>query len=152
MNEAERHITTIHLRPFSWSCRRLATHEAAYQCVTDTDETGTVKTFDVCGFCGKQFERGVDPPSSLAVHVEVDHKLHECKASAKKFYREDMFGQHLKLSHAAEAGVWLKFLENACKAQEKAAELPTAHAQTASASNSVPHTSSMLNPGQIKQE
>ncbi|EPE07124.1 zinc c2h2 finger domain containing protein [Ophiostoma piceae UAMH 11346] len=151
MNEAERHITTIHLRPFSWSCRRLATHEAAYQCVTDTDETGAVKTYDVCGFCGKQFERGVDPPGALAVHVEVDHKLHECKASAKKFYREDMFGQHLKLSHAAEAGVWLKFLENACKADEKAAELPGGNGPAASAMMSL-GTSSMLSPDQIKRE
>lgn len=135
MNEAERHITTIHLRPFSWSCRRLATPLLAFQRVSD----GTT-AYDVCGFCGRQFERpaslsanGGDGSSvantnernahdqALTLHIEVDHKLHDCKASAKKFYREDMFGQHLKLSHAAEPGVWLKYLENACKAEEKEA-------------------------------
>ncbi|CAK7222074.1 hypothetical protein SBRCBS47491_004746 [Sporothrix bragantina] len=127
MNEAERHITTIHLRPFSWSCRRLATPLLAFQRVSDDTES-----YDVCGFCGKQFRRPPDEAtflpgdsndyadeSQLVAHVEVDHRLHECKASAKKFYREDMFGQHLKLSHAAEPGVWLKYLENACKAEEK---------------------------------
>ncbi|KAL1890239.1 hypothetical protein Sste5346_008393 [Sporothrix stenoceras] len=130
MNEAERHITTIHLRPFSWSCRRLATPLLAFQRVSD----GTT-AYDVCGFCGRQFERPTPPSfndgadgavtnahtAMLTSHIEVDHKLHDCKASAKKFYREDMFGQHLKLSHAAEPGVWLKFLENACKAEEKEA-------------------------------
>ncbi|ERS95496.1 hypothetical protein HMPREF1624_08012 [Sporothrix schenckii ATCC 58251] len=134
MNEAERHITTIHLRPFSWSCRRLATPLLAFQRVSD----GTT-TYDVCGFCGRQFQRPASLSSNsggdsvagandktahdqaLTLHIEVDHKLHDCKASGKKFYREDMFGQHLKLSHAAEPGVWLKYLENACKAEEKEA-------------------------------
>ncbi|KIH95155.1 c2h2 finger domain containing protein [Sporothrix brasiliensis 5110] len=134
MNEAERHITTIHLRPFSWSCRRLATPLLAFQRVSD----GTT-TYDVCGFCGRQFQRPASLSSNsggdsvagandkaahdqaLTLHIEIDHKLHDCKASAKKFYREDMFGQHLKLSHAAEPGVWLKYLENACKAEEKEA-------------------------------
>ncbi|CAK7272065.1 hypothetical protein SEPCBS57363_004942 [Sporothrix epigloea] len=125
MNEAERHITTIHLRPHSWSCRRLATPLSAFQRVSDGTES-----YDVCGFCGKQFRHTSDSADTvelgeyadkaqLLAHIEVDHKLHDCKASAKKFYREDMFGQHLKLSHAAESGLWLKYIENTCKAEEK---------------------------------
>ncbi|OAA57505.1 c2h2 finger domain containing protein [Niveomyces insectorum RCEF 264] len=128
MNEAERHITTIHLRPFSWSCKRLGMPLQAYQCLSD----GTM-SYDVCGFCGRQFPRPApdndesdnnDPSHQrhadmLTAHVEVHHKLRDCKASGKKFYREDMFGQHLKLSHAAEPGIWLKYLENVCKAEEK---------------------------------
>ena len=149
MNEAERHITTIHLRPFSWSCRRLVTPLLAFQRVSDGTES-----YAVCGFCGKQFRRPVNEEaasagtgggggggltaaaateqgdyadeSQLVAHVEVDHKLHDCKASAKKFYREDMFGQHLKLSHAAEPGVWLKYLENTCKAEEKEGQVSNA--------------------------
>lgn len=131
MNEAERHITTIHLRPFSWSCRRLATPLLAFQRVSNGTEL-----YDVCGFCGKQFRRlpeeggaaaaaDYTTETQLLVHIEIDHKLHDCKASAKKFYREDMFGQHLKLSHAAEPGVWLKYLENACKAEEKEGQAAT---------------------------
>ncbi len=147
MNEAERHITTIHLRPFSWSCRRLATPLQAFQCVSD----GTT-SYDVCGFCGRQFERTASDDGGagdaqqaqqtqhaerLSQHVEVDHKLHECKASGKKFYREDMFGQHLKLSHAAEPGIWLKYLENSCKAEEKEGAAVATAATAAAADNDV---------------
>ncbi|CAK7275245.1 hypothetical protein SEPCBS119000_006596 [Sporothrix epigloea] len=144
MNEAERHITTIHLRPYSWSCRRLATPLSAFQRVSDGTES-----YDVCGFCGKQFRRSIDEVTNsntiqfggstdqaqLLAHIEVDHKLHDCKASAKKFYREDMFGQHLKLSHAAESGMWLKHIENACKVEEK--EVLMSDAMASVSSNSV---------------
>jgi len=120
MNEAERHINTIHLRPFSWSCAKLGSPLSAFQRITAGQDV-----FDVCGFCGREFKRseGGEVPTEadsdrLVVHAQVDHKMGECNA-AKKFYREDLFGQHLKASHAAEPGVWMKSLENACKTEEK---------------------------------
>ncbi len=122
MNEAERHINTIHLRPYSWSCSNLTTPMMAFQATT----TGS-DVFDVCGYCGREFSRpekgdplaGPDNTEHLVLHLRSQHKLGECNAT-KKFFREDLFGQHLKSSHAAESGVWMKCLENACKTEESA--------------------------------
>jgi len=119
MNEAERHINTIHLRPYSWSCGKLESPLQAFQCVTSGSDI-----FDVCGFCGHEFKRssGDEPLADedterLVLHLQTQHKVGECN-TAKKFFREDLFGQHLKSSHAAEPGVWMKCLENACKTDE----------------------------------
>ncbi len=122
MNEAERHINTIHLRPYSWSCSRLGSPMMAFQ-----TRTLGVDVFDICGFCGYEFQRpeSTDPlmtdedTERLVLHLRGQHKLGECNPT-KKFFREDLFGQHLKSSHAAEPGLWMKCLENACKADENA--------------------------------
>ncbi len=118
MNEAERHINTIHLRPYSWSCSRLESPLMAFQ-----TRTFGADVFDICGFCGLEFKRPqnddplADDTEGLMLHLRSQHKLGECNPT-KKFFREDLFGQHLKTSHAAEPGVWMKCLENACKADE----------------------------------
>ncbi len=119
MKEAERHITTIHLRPHSWSCANLANPLQAFQCANTE-----AYAFSSCGFCGQEFRRsGVDAPltdaesEQLLAHMQATHAFGEC-TKAKKFYREDLFRQHLKTSHAAESGKWIKFLEKACRADE----------------------------------
>jgi hypothetical protein len=119
MNEAERHINTIHLRPYSWSCTKLESPLKAFQRVVLGADV-----YDVCGFCGHEFKRDgsgdtlSDADSErLLLHAKGEHKMGECNA-AKKFYREDLFGQHLKASHGAEPGAWMKCLENACKTEE----------------------------------
>ncbi|KAL2160967.1 hypothetical protein VTH06DRAFT_8679 [Thermothelomyces fergusii] len=116
--EAERHLNAIHLKADFWSCRALedplrAYHAQSYQ--------GT--TWDVCGFCGGGFVRkdgggGGGVPvvdrAELVAHVESVHRVSDCDRN-KKFYRADNFRQHLKNTHVALPGKWLKALENACR-------------------------------------
>ncbi|AEO54510.1 hypothetical protein MYCTH_2297159 [Thermothelomyces thermophilus ATCC 42464] len=114
--EAERHLNAIHLKADFWSCKALedplqAYHTQSYQ--------GT--TWDVCGFCGGEFVRkdgddGVPAldRAELVAHVESVHRISDCDRN-KKFYRADNFRQHLKNTHVALPGRWLKALENACR-------------------------------------
>jgi len=81
--------------------------------------------WDVCGFCGGEFARGEtgEPDrAELAAHVESVHRVAECDRN-KKFYRADNFRQHLKNTHVALPGKWLKALERACRCtKEEGAE------------------------------
>lgn len=90
--------------------------------------------WDVCGFCGGGFarnhskgnsdENGViggdsneatpEHKAELVSHLESVHKIGECDRN-KKFYRADNFRQHLKNTHVAKPGKWLKTLERVCR-------------------------------------
>lgn len=73
--------------------------------------------WDVCGLCGGEFARkegGLADRDELVAHAESVHKIGECDRN-KKFYRADNFRQHLKNTHVALPGKWLKALERACR-------------------------------------
>lgn len=122
-NEAERHLTSLHLRPHSWSCAALSSYEAAFHPSTSsTDQTLNGSSYDACGFCGKEFPNLPAPEWNKRIdHLTVTHKFRECN-HAKKFYRADHFRQHLKHSHAGTSGKWTNTLENACMKEEPIAE------------------------------
>ncbi|KAK4161230.1 Fez family zinc finger protein 2 [Cladorrhinum sp. PSN259] len=123
--EAERHINAIHLKSDSWSCKPL--HDdpllAFYSEVYHGDQV-----WDVCAYCGGGFIRkgpaGLlvpihDTPDDedkkvLIAHLEKVHKLADCDRQ-KNFYRADNFRQHLKNTHVAKPGKWLKVLEKVCR-------------------------------------
>ncbi|EGS23696.1 uncharacterized protein CTHT_0003940 [Thermochaetoides thermophila DSM 1495] len=127
--EAERHINAIHLKSDSWSCKALENCLLAFQ-----SETFNGVVWDVCGFCGGGFarnhskgnsdENGViggdsneatpEHKAELVSHLESVHKIGECDRN-KKFYRADNFRQHLKNTHVAKPGKWLKTLERVCR-------------------------------------
>ncbi|KAK3311068.1 uncharacterized protein B0T15DRAFT_386282 [Chaetomium strumarium] len=109
--EAERHMNAIHVKSDFWSCKALEDSLLAY----DT-ETVDGAAWDVCGFCGFGFlrENGAVDREKLVNHVEVTHRIGECDRS-KNFYRADNFRQHLKNTHAATPGRWLKGLEHVCR-------------------------------------
>lgn len=128
--EAERHINAIHLKSDSWSCKALENPILAFQ-----SETFNGVVWDVCGFCGGGFARkgagagagreGDETATrenqeeerhhtELVTHLEVVHKIGECDRN-KKFYRADNFRQHLKNTHVAKPGKWLKALERVCR-------------------------------------
>lgn len=82
-------------------------------------EDGTA--YDICGFCGGGFPRNLDSPdgeerraSELVAHLEDIHHYGECNRE-KEFYRVDNFRQHLKTTHVAKQGKWLKDLEARCR-------------------------------------
>ncbi|KAK0718983.1 hypothetical protein B0T21DRAFT_295704 [Apiosordaria backusii] len=134
--EAERHINAIHLKSESWSCKALVHPLLAFH--TETFPNGAV--WDVCGFCGGGFARKpsavknelisisslsasiteVDAESherdeaELISHLERVHKFGECDRE-KHFYRADNFRQHLRNTHIAKPGKWLKVLEGVCR-------------------------------------
>ncbi|KAK4153147.1 hypothetical protein C8A00DRAFT_15600 [Chaetomidium leptoderma] len=109
--EAERHINAIHLKSDFWSCKALEDPLLAYH-----PRTYHGVVWDVCGFCGGEFARkdGVVDRSELVVHVETVHTIAQCDRN-KKFYRADNFRQHLKNTHVALPGKWLKALERTCR-------------------------------------
>jgi hypothetical protein len=116
MNEAERHYNAVHLRPFSWSCTKLETPLSAFHCRTSNSLVSYV-----CGFCGRTFHR--EPSAAVTIgqeldelvdHVKADHNFGSC-VSGKRFFRQDHFAAHLKASHRAERGAWLKVLVEFCK-------------------------------------
>ncbi|KAL2024247.1 hypothetical protein VTK56DRAFT_9403 [Thermocarpiscus australiensis] len=109
--EAERHINAIHLKSDSWSCKVLENALLAFQ-----PETFNGVVWDICGFCGGGFARKGDvaDQSELVTHLEAVHKIGECDRN-KKFYRADNFRQHLKNTHVAKPGNWLKVLERVCR-------------------------------------
>jgi hypothetical protein len=111
--EAERHLNAIHLNSDFWSCKALEDPLLAYHA-----QTYQGATWDVCGFCGGEFARkdgGAAPDrDELVAHVESVHRIAECDHE-KKFYRADNFRQHLKNTHVALPGKWLKALERACR-------------------------------------
>ncbi|KAL2752405.1 hypothetical protein ACRALDRAFT_2029655 [Sodiomyces alcalophilus JCM 7366] len=124
-NEAERHQNSLHVRPHSWSCSALTSHERAFH-----ESTNRPGEADTCGYCGEEFPRSGRPlvPSAprqvtgqdledRARHLQEVHKFRECNSS-KKFYRADHFRQHLKHSHAGTSGKWTNMLENACMMEE----------------------------------
>lgn len=51
-------------------------------------------------------------------HIQEDHEFGKCNRS-KKFFRAWHFRQHLKQSHKAPSGKWIKLLENACMTVEE---------------------------------
>ncbi|AEO65531.1 uncharacterized protein THITE_2112620 [Thermothielavioides terrestris NRRL 8126] len=109
--EAERHINAIHVKSDFWSCKGLENPLLAFH--ADVCE-GVV--WDLCGFCGGGFARTADgqrDEASLVDHVESVHHVGQCDRN-KNFYRADNFRQHLRNSHAAATGKWLKTLERAC--------------------------------------
>jgi len=78
-------------------------------------------TYDICGFCGGGFIQNTDltdgeerRASELVVHLEKVHHYGECNRE-KEFYRVDNFRQHLKTTHVAKQGKWLKGLEAKCR-------------------------------------
>ncbi|ROT38272.1 hypothetical protein SODALDRAFT_360624 [Sodiomyces alkalinus F11] len=126
-NEAERHQNSLHVRPHSWSCSALTSHERAFH-----ESTNRPGEADTCGYCGEEFPRSgraVVPSAPRQVtsqnleerarHLQEVHKFRECNSS-KKFYRADHFRQHLKHSHSGMSGKWTNMLENACMMEEDA--------------------------------
>jgi hypothetical protein len=109
--EAERHINAIHLKSDSWSCKAFEDALVAFQ-----SESFNGVVWDVCGFCGGGFARKGDSvdQAELISHLESVHKIGECDRN-KKFYRADNFRQHLKNTHVAKPGKWLKALERVCR-------------------------------------
>ncbi|KAM7213541.1 Fez family zinc finger protein 2 [Rhypophila decipiens] len=121
--EAERHINAIHLKSDFWSCDVLRNPILAFHC----EVLGNSK-YDVCGFCGGEFQRAM--PSDLDLggsiahsginefeliqHLDEVHKRGVCNLE-RRFYRVDNFRQHLKTAHFAKTGRWLKVLERNCR-------------------------------------
>ncbi|KAL2266674.1 hypothetical protein VTJ83DRAFT_6026 [Remersonia thermophila] len=128
--EAERHLNAIHLKSDFWSCKALenplhayhTTSRKSHQPADTNDSSGrTSMVLDVCGFCGGEFPRRVaeggetyQNTKELIAHVESVHRIRECDGN-KKFYRADNFRQHLKNTHVALPGRWLKVLERGCR-------------------------------------
>ncbi|KAK4099402.1 hypothetical protein N658DRAFT_498319 [Parathielavia hyrcaniae] len=123
--ECERHVNAIHLKADFWSCRALEDPLLAYHAQT---YRGVV--FDVCGFCGGEFARrdsdgsgggGLAAPDreALVAHMQSVHRVADCDWN-KKFYRADNFRQHLKNTHVALPGRWLRALERACRSAKEA--------------------------------
>jgi hypothetical protein len=112
--EAERHMNAIHLKADFWSCKALEDPLRAYH----TQSCDGVM-LDVCGFCGGEFVRrdGVADSAELVAHVKSVHRVADCDRN-KKFYRADNFRQHLKNTHVALQGRWLKALERACRSSK----------------------------------
>jgi hypothetical protein len=129
-NELEPHLNAVHLRWYSWSCSALSGYSNAFQNYPrKSNET------DTCGYCGEDFPRsgsGLGVPMATDEdwevrirHLQEIHRFGECN-HAKKFWRRDHFGQHLKHSRFATSGKWRKLLENACMRDEHLLDLPMA--------------------------
>ncbi|KAK4224909.1 Fez family zinc finger protein 2 [Podospora fimiseda] len=120
--EAERHINAIHLKSDSWSCKALSDPLLAFY----SEIYHGTQVWDVCAYCGGGFIRSEKSGSGpiqgileeekkvLVGHLESVHKLGECDRD-KMFYRADNFRQHLKNTHVAKPGKWLKSLEKVCR-------------------------------------
>ena len=126
----EPHLNAVHLRWYSWSCSALSGYSDAFQYYPKkSNET------DTCGYCGEDFPRsgsGLGVPIATEQdwevrirHLQETHRFGECNY-AKKFWRRNHFGQHLKHSHSATSGKWRKLLENACMRDEHLLDLPMA--------------------------
>jgi hypothetical protein len=124
--EAERHINSLHLRRYSWSC-------AAISSFKDVFYPSSTRPHDaeVCGYCGEEVlctgpvdEHGVKIAAQSDCDLRYEHlsKVHNFRQCnlAKKFFRVDHFRQHLKHSHRGVNGNWMKVLENACMEDEQA--------------------------------
>ncbi|KAL1888705.1 hypothetical protein Cpir12675_006070 [Ceratocystis pirilliformis] len=124
-NEAERHQNSLHVRRHSWSCKALDNFNKAFH-----ENLASNGTRDICGYCGKDFERrgffkadgvsrevGEQDREERIHHLQTAHKFRECNSS-KKFFRADHFRQHLKHSHSGTSGKWTNQLENACMRDE----------------------------------
>lgn len=89
-------------------------------------EDGVV--WDICGFCGGGFAQSGDGSAEaedarigeLVGHLEKVHHYGECNRD-KEFFRVDNFRQHLKTTHVAKQGKWLKALEARCRMTRAAA-------------------------------
>ena len=78
-------------------------------------ETHNEVVWDVCGLCGGGFVQGGEGRmGELVGHLEAIHHYGECNRE-KEFYRVDNFRQHLKTTHVAKQGKWLKDLEARCR-------------------------------------
>ncbi|KAI7777892.1 hypothetical protein LA080_002944 [Diaporthe eres] len=113
-DEAERHTNSLHTRSHSWSCSALNSYDRAF-----LDSKSRQGQADTCGFCGVDFDRtgstkyarypSDDDWDKRIAHLQDHHKFRECNLS-KKFYRADHFRMHLKHSHGALAGDWMRYL------------------------------------------
>ncbi|KAK0730161.1 hypothetical protein B0H67DRAFT_474660 [Lasiosphaeris hirsuta] len=115
--EADRHRNAVHIKSDYWTCGALENPLVAFQ-----RETHEGQGWEVCGFCGGGFAQETEASaardkshtSELLVHLESVHHHGECSRE-KKFYRVDNFRQHLKTTHVAKQGNWLKILEGKCR-------------------------------------
>ncbi|KAK3363167.1 hypothetical protein B0T25DRAFT_32047 [Lasiosphaeria hispida] len=115
--EADRHRNAVHIKSDYWTCGALENPLVAFQ-----RETHEERVWEVCGFCGGGFAQETEASaardeshtSELLVHLESVHHHGECSRE-KKFYRVDNFRQHLKTTHVARQGNWLKILEGKCR-------------------------------------
>ncbi|KAL9561287.1 hypothetical protein ACKAV7_014642 [Fusarium commune] len=131
MNEAKRHLNSLHHRRRSWSCSALSGYNCAFY--DSPDQPGQT---DTCCYCGDEFPRSGLGPSTATLsdksahryvtdddwdkrtrHLKQVHRFGECN-SFKKFYRADHFRQHLKHSHTSKSGKWINVLETACMLDE----------------------------------
>lgn len=120
--EADRHTKAVHIKSHYWSCKALENPSVAFH-----QEVYDDGKYDICGFCGGGFPQGLNAPdaeekrtSELVEHLE---KYHYGKCNREKeFYRVDNFRQHLRTTHVAKQGQWLKFLEAKCRMTTNAGE------------------------------
>jgi hypothetical protein len=124
-NEAKRHMKSLHLRHYSWSCSALNSYDRAFH-----ESTRFPGQADTCGYCGEDFQRSgtaTGPERSRVAtdeewderirHLQEAHKFGRCN-STKKFFRADHFRQHLKQIHRGASGKWYNKLEAACMIEE----------------------------------
>jgi hypothetical protein len=108
--EADRHTKAVHIKSHYWTCKAMENPMTAFH--QETYEDGT---YDICGLCGGGFLRAeTDQTGELVSHLEGVRHYGECNRD-KEFYRVDNFRQHLKTTHVAKQGRWLKELEGRCR-------------------------------------
>lgn len=105
----------MHNRSHSWSCSSLGSYERVFY-----DSKSRQGQADTCGFCGVDFDRTAttkyarypsdDDWEKRIAHLKDHHNFRECNLS-KEFYRVDHFRMHLKHSHEALSGDWMRYLE-----------------------------------------
>jgi hypothetical protein len=121
--EADRHTKAVHIKSHYWTCKAMDEPSAVFH--QEVYEDGT---YDICGFCGGGFLRNADGAegqerrvAELVSHLEKVHHFGECNRE-KEFYRVDNFRQHLKTTHVAKQGKWLKDLEAKCRTTTKGSQ------------------------------
>lgn len=107
--EADRHTKAVHIKSHYWTCKAMEDPLVAFH-----QETHNDVVWDVCGLCGGGFVQGEGRAAELLGHLEGIHHYGECNRE-KEFYRVDNFRQHLKTTHEARQGKWLKDLEARCR-------------------------------------
>ncbi|KAK1829411.1 Fez family zinc finger protein 2 [Podospora conica] len=108
--EADRHTKAVHIKSHYWTCKAMENPLVVFH-----QETHNDVVWDVCGLCGGGFvQSGEGRSAELLGHLEGIHHYGECNRE-KEFYRVDNFRQHLKTTHEAKQGKWLKDLEARCR-------------------------------------
>lgn len=114
-NEAKRHRSSQHERPFVWSCSSLMSLDRVF-----FQSTSSLEGASTCGFCGEEFppaEHAADESlAARTTHLQAKHNyVYTCPA---KFFRADHFQQHACHSH--RGGTWTRLKQlskNACAVQ-----------------------------------